>query len=78
VIPSEANFVFAKPPAGSSAADVYAALRKRGIFTRYFPGPSTGDRLRISIGTDGEMSKLLSALDSETKSDRQKRERTRQ
>ena len=78
VIPSEANFVFAKPPAGSSAADVYAALRKRGIFTRYFPGPSTGDRLRISIGTDGEMSKLLLALDSETKSVRQKRERTRQ
>ena len=30
---------------------------------RYFPGPLTGDRLRITIGTDEQMATLLAALD---------------
>ena len=38
------------------------ALRARNIFVRYFPGPRTGDRLRISVGTDADMDQLLSAL----------------
>ena len=63
VIPSEANFVFAKPPAGAKAKDVFAYLKGRDIFVRYFPGPLTGDRLRITIGTDGQMKTLLDALD---------------
>lgn len=63
VIPSEANFVFAKPPKGS-AADIFAALKKKNIFVRYFPGELTGERLRITIGTDEEMTRLLKALDS--------------
>jgi len=63
VIPSEANFVFAKPPAPAEAADVFAYLRGRNIFVRYFPGPLTGERLRITIGTDGQMKALLAALD---------------
>ena len=63
IIPSESNFVFAKPPAPAKAADVFAALRERNIFVRYFPGPLTGDRLRITIGTDEQMASLLSALD---------------
>ena len=62
VIPSEANFVFAKPPAPAKAKDVFADLKSRGIFVRYFPGPLTGDRLRITIGTDDEMKTLLAAL----------------
>ena len=64
VLPSEANFVFAKPPAGARAAEVFAYLRSRGIFVRYFPGPLTGERLRITIGTDGQMGELLAALDA--------------
>ena len=64
VIPSESNFVFAKPPAPMRAAELFRALRERNIFTRYFPGPLTGDRLRITIGTDAQMAKLLAALDS--------------
>lgn len=64
VLPSESNFVFAKPPAPAKAADVFAALRERSIFVRYFPGPLTGDRLRITIGTDEQMETLLSALDA--------------
>lgn len=63
VIQSETNFVFAKPPK-APAADVFAALKKKNIFVRYFPGELTGDRLRITIGTDEEMKKLLKALDS--------------
>ena len=63
VIPSESNFVFAKPPAPESAAELFAWLREWDIFVRYFPGPKTGDRLRITIGTDGQMKALLSALD---------------
>ena len=63
VIPSESNFVFAKPPPPASAADLKEELKKKNIFVRHFPGPLTGDRLRISIGTPEEMAKLLDALD---------------
>ena len=58
---SEANFIFARP-AHRPAADIFDALRKRNIFVRYFKGPRTGDRLRITIGTDAEMDALLAAL----------------
>ena len=64
VLPSESNFVFARPPAGTAAADVFAALRGREIFVRYFTGPRTGDRLRITIGTPAQMETLLAALDA--------------
>ena len=64
VIPSESNFVFAKPPAPATAAQLFADLRSKNIFVRYFPGPLTGDRLRITIGTEEQMKKLLSALDA--------------
>ena len=63
VIPSESNFVFARPPAPAKAAEIFESLRARNIFVRYFPGPKTGDRLRITIGTDGQMKALLAALD---------------
>ena len=63
VPPSESNFVFARPPAGGPAAgELFQSLRERNIFVRYFPGPATGDRLRITIGTDGQMQRLLDAL----------------
>ena len=71
VLPSESNFVFARPPAkrGSGllsasrkAASIFSALRERNIFVRYFRGPKTGDRLRVTIGTDIQMKKLLKAL----------------
>ena len=52
-----------RPPAPAKAAEIFEALRRRSIFVRYFPGPKTGDRLRITIGTDAQMRKLLAALD---------------
>ena len=61
VPPSQANFLFARP-AHRPAAEIFAELRKRDIFVRYFPGPRTGDRLRISVGTDADMAALLDAL----------------
>lgn len=61
VLPSEANFVFARP-AGGNAAGIFERLRAKNIFVRYFSGPKTADRLRITIGTDAEMKKLLAHL----------------
>ncbi|MBO5940822.1 MAG: histidinol-phosphate transaminase [Kiritimatiellae bacterium] len=61
VLPSESNFLFARP-AHRSASELFEQLRARNIFVRYFKGPRTGDRLRITIGTDLEMDRLLDAL----------------
>ena len=63
VLPSESNFLFARP-AHCPAAELFDALRKMNIFVRYFKGSRTGDRLRITIGTDAEMDTLLNALSS--------------
>ena len=63
VLPSESNFVFAKPPAPQQAGTLFDALRERHIFVRYFNGPKTRDRIRITIGTDAQMNTLLKALD---------------
>lgn len=62
VLPSESNFVFARP-AHAAAAALFAALRERNIFVRYFSSPNTCDRLRITIGTDGQMKRLMEAID---------------
>ena len=61
VLPSESNFLFARP-AHRPASALFEALRAQNIFVRYFKGPRTGDRLRITIGTDDEMATLLAAL----------------
>ena len=61
VMPSESNFVFARP-AHAKAADIFERLRGRHIYVRYFTGPKTGDRLRVTIGTDEQMATLLAAL----------------
>ena len=63
VLPSESNFVFAKPPSPNTAAALFDALRARHIYVRYFTGPKTADRLRITIGTDSQMKTLLKAID---------------
>lgn len=62
VLPSETNFLFAKPPAGQKAKDVFEYLKTKKIFVRYFSSPKTADRIRISIGTPSQMQKLLKAL----------------
>ena len=59
---SQTNFLFARPPR-RPAAEVFEALRARRIYVRHFPGPRTGERLRITVGTDADMDALLAALD---------------
>lgn len=62
VYPSATNFVWARPPAGKNAADVFRMLREHNILIRYFPGPKTGECIRITIGTDAQMDALLKVL----------------
>lgn len=62
VVPSAANFVFAKHPAHDAAA-LAAALRQREIFVRHFKLPRIDQHLRISIGTDAECDALTAALE---------------
>lgn len=62
VLPSAANFVFARPP-GNDAAGLYQALRARGIIVRHFAKPRIDAYLRISIGTDTQCDQLLTAVD---------------
>lgn len=61
VCPSQTNFLFARPPK-KNAKEIFEALRQQKIFVRYFPGPATGDYLRITIGTEEQTDKLLAAL----------------
>lgn len=58
VLPSEANFVFAEPP-DRDGKGYFEKLRKANIIVRYFPGPRTGSYVRITIGTDQEIDRLI-------------------
>ncbi|MDC9834545.1 histidinol-phosphate transaminase [Rhizobium binxianense] len=61
VLPSQANFIFARHESRSGAA-LLAALRERDILVRLFAKPRIADFLRISIGTDEECAGLVAAL----------------
>src|SRR3979490_2807512 len=61
VLPSAANFVFARHPAHEGAA-LDAAPRQRAVIVRHFPAPRICDYLRITVGTDRQIDRLLSAL----------------
>jgi histidinol-phosphate aminotransferase len=61
VVPSAANFVFAKHPK-HDAAGIAAKLREKEIFVRHFKLPRIDQHLRISIGTDAECDTLVEAL----------------
>ena len=58
---SRTNFVLAKPR-GIGAKEYLEALRERGILIRYLGG-ALADRVRITIGTPGQMDALLEATD---------------
>ncbi len=61
VLPSQANFVFARHPA-HDAADLAAALRVRGVLVRHFKLPRIEQYLRISVGTPEQCDTLVQAL----------------
>lgn len=62
VLPSGANFIFAKHPAWDGAA-LTAKLRERSIIVRHFKSPERiSPYLRITIGTDAQSKLLVNAL----------------
>lgn len=61
VLPSQANFVFAKPKANNAAA-LAQTLREHKILVRYFNAPRINEFLRITIGTDEQMQQLINVL----------------
>jgi len=67
VLPSKANFVFAKPAQtkiNKNAETLYLELKEKGVLVRYFNKPRISEYLRITIGTDAEMDVLLDKLSS--------------
>ncbi|WP_131667954.1 histidinol-phosphate transaminase [Psychrobacter pygoscelis] len=61
VLPSHANFVFARPKDGN-AAEIAANLREKGIIVRHFNAPRINEYLRITVGTEAQTQRLISAL----------------
>jgi histidinol-phosphate aminotransferase len=61
VLPSSANFVFARHP-GHRGAALATALRQQAVIVRHFSAPRIADYLRISVGTDSQIDRLLSVL----------------
>ena len=62
VTDSRTNFVFASPcdiPAG----ELFRNLKEHGIFVRWWDKPRLRNWLRISVGTDEQMRKLLDTID---------------
>jgi histidinol-phosphate aminotransferase len=63
VLPSAANFVFARHP-GKDAATLAAGLREQGVIVRHFKQARIAQFLRITIGTPEQNQALLDALHS--------------
>ena len=61
VLPSQANFVFARHPQ-HDAAQLTAGLRARAVLVRHFRLPRIEQYMRISIGTAAQCDVLIQAL----------------
>ena len=61
VLPSAANFIFARHP-GHDAQESALALRQRGIIVRHFKLPRIEQFLRITVGTDEQCAALVAAM----------------
>ena len=61
VLPSAANFVFARHPQ-RDASELAAALRSRSVIVRHFRLPRIEQYLRITVGTDEQCKALVGAL----------------
>ncbi len=61
VLPSAANFIFARHPQRDAAA-IAAALREQGVIVRHFKQPRIEQFLRITIGMPEQNQALLEAL----------------
>ncbi len=61
VLDSSTNFLFAAHPK-FGAKDIFEYLRDKGIYIRYFNKPRIDNYLRITIGTDDEMSQMIAQI----------------
>lgn len=61
VVPSQTNFILAKPPA-FPASEWLERLRAERILARWFDAPDVRDYLRITVGTDDEARALVRAV----------------
>jgi histidinol-phosphate aminotransferase len=61
IIPSRANFFFARHP-GIGASELYQRLKEMRILVRHFNEPPQSDYIRISVGTMMEIKSLLKAI----------------
>lgn len=59
---SRTNFIFASHKT-IPARELFRALKEEGIYVRYFDRPRIDDYLRITIGTDEQMDRVISFLD---------------
>jgi histidinol-phosphate aminotransferase len=60
VLPSSANFVFARHPA-RGGLELATALRERAVLVRHFDRPRTAPYLRITVGTEDDTRRLIAA-----------------
>jgi len=63
VLPSKANFVLARKE-GVPGKEIYLKLKERGILVRHFDGEKIRDFVRITIGTQKDMHRLLREMRS--------------
>jgi len=61
VLPSSANFVFARH-ASAKGAELAQALRDHAVLVRRFNAPRIGDYLRITVGTEEQTDRLIGTL----------------
>jgi histidinol-phosphate aminotransferase len=61
VLPSQANFVFARHRS-RGGADLAARLREHGILVRHFQKPRIEDFLRITVGTEDQCGRLTAVV----------------
>ena len=61
VLPSKANFIFAKTGV-MDGKELYLALKKKGVLVRHFDKPQIAQYLRITIGTQEQMNEFIKRL----------------
>ena len=61
VLPSKANFIFARHSA-IGGNELYLSLKEKGILVRHFSRPEISDFVRITIGTLAQMQALIDAV----------------
>ncbi len=71
-LPSKANFVLTSPPSGQGpketqettlAKEIFLFLKSENILVRYFSRGELANYLRMTIGTDEQMNKVINALE---------------